>query len=202
MTKMFEMPFLSAWLRAPLQTGALFPSSVKLAEAMAAQVDPKLGRVVELGAGTGAVTRALIARGVKPEQLVLIEKDLALCGEIARRFPEIFVLNGDAGRLRQLLRINRMRQPASAIVSSLPLLSMAPPQRLRVLVEMFTSLGPNGVMVQYTYSPRPPIAGPLADALGVSGERVAWVFSNLPPAAVWVYRIRRPTNLNNEREKS
>lgn len=182
-----HVQFLSAWLRNPIQTGALLPSGAGLAEAMASQVDPVRGRVVELGAGTGAVTRALLARGMTPQQLVVVEKDPALFGEIERRFPGIVALNGDAGRLRRLLSSADARHPGT-LVSSLPLLGMARRQRLRVLIEMFASLGAGGVLVQFTYSPLPPIGDALADALGVSGARVARVFSNLPPAAVWVYR--------------
>lgn len=186
-----NLQFLAAWLRDPLQTGALLPSGTALAEAMAAQVDPGRGRVVELGAGTGAVTHALLARGLTPEQLVVVEKDPALLGEIERRFPGIVALIGDAGRLRQLLGRAGARHPAT-LVSSLPLLGMARRQRLRVLIEMFASLGAGGVLVQFTYSPLPPIGDVLAKALGVSGTCVARVFLNLPPAAVWVYRAGRP----------
>jgi phosphatidylethanolamine/phosphatidyl-N-methylethanolamine N-methyltransferase len=185
------MQILSAWWRNPIQTGALWPSGSNLAEAMAAQVDPVRGHVVELGSGTGAVTRALLARGLTPEQLVVVEKDPALFGEIKRRFPGIVALNGDAGRLRRLLSSADARHPGT-LVSSLPLLGMARRKRLRVLIEMFASLGAGGVLVQFTYSPLPPIGDGLADALGVSGARVAQVFSNLPPAAVWVYRAGRP----------
>lgn len=48
--------FLSAWLRNPMQTGALLPSGSGLARAMAAQVVPGPGMVVELGTGTGVIT--------------------------------------------------------------------------------------------------------------------------------------------------
>lgn len=64
--------FLRAWLGAPLRTGAQLPSSRRLARAMAIAVDPALaGKIVELGPGTGAVTRALIERGVDPARLVM-----------------------------------------------------------------------------------------------------------------------------------
>lgn len=181
--------FLSAWLNDPLQTGALLPSGTRLAQAMAAQVDPGRGDVVELGVGTGAITRALLARGVPPERLILVEKNPALFHTLARSFPGVAAQLGDAARLRRLLDGAGGVRPA-ALVSSLPLLSMAPRQRLRVLLEMIASLAPDGVLVQFTYSPLPPIPETLAGALGISGSRAARVFSNLPPAAVWVYARR------------
>ena len=182
---------LSAWLRNPLQTGALLPSGSNLAQAMAAQVDPGRGMVVELGAGTGAITRALIARGVTPQQLVLVEKDPVLVGTLKRRFPEAIVLCGDAARLKGLLNRAGVARPGT-LVSSLPLLGMRSRTRTRVLSQVFGVLSLDGTLVQFTYSPLPPIPDVLAVALGVAGTRVARVFSNLPPAAVWVYRVCHP----------
>ena len=186
-----NVQFLSAWFRNPRQAGALLPSGASLAQAMAAPVDPGRGLVIELGVGTGAITRALIARGVTPEQLILVEKDPALFGEMERRFPGVVALQGDAAHLGRLLARAGAGRPGT-LVSSLPLLSMKRRQRLRVLIQMFSILEVDGVLVQFTYSPLPPIPDVLAVALGVAGTRVARVFSNLPPAAVWVYRVCHP----------
>lgn len=178
--------FLSAWLRNPLQMGAVVASSDELANAMAAQVDADSDLVIELGAGTGAVTTALLARGIAPSALVVVEKDPELARQLARRFPSPQVVTGDAARLRDLLGCSHNR-PADAVVSSLPLLSMRTLTRVRVLAQAFATLRPNGRFVQFTYSPKPPIPGPLAAALGIRGERVGRVLWNLPPAGVWVY---------------
>ena len=180
---------LSAWFRNPLQTGALLPSGSNLAQAMAAQIEPGRGMVVELGAGTGAITRALIARGLTPQQLVLVEKDPVLFSTLKRRFPEAIVLCGDAARLKGLLNRAGVGRPGT-LVSSLPLLGMRSRTRTRVLSQMFDVLGASGTLVQFTYSPLPPIPDALVSALGVLGTRVARVLWNLPPASVWVYAAR------------
>ncbi|MCG6967830.1 MAG: hypothetical protein LJE59_15130 [Chromatiaceae bacterium] len=178
--------FLSAWLRNPMQMGAVLPSSDELANAMAAQVDVGSGLTLELGPGTGAVTHALLARGLGPDQLILIEKDPVLAAELARRFPDLRVMAGDAGRLRQL--VDRTGPTiVDNVVSSLPLLSMRGITRTRVLAQVFAVMPPHGRLVQYTYSPAPPIPAALARALGVKGRRVDRVLWNLPPANVWVY---------------
>jgi phosphatidylethanolamine/phosphatidyl-N-methylethanolamine N-methyltransferase len=178
--------FLSAWLRHPLQTGALIPSSHGLSAAMARQIDPGAGLVVELGAGTGAVTMALRAAGLRSAQLVVVEKNRVLADALAQRFPMLQVMQGDAGRLRDLLRVDG--RAIGTVVSSLPLLSMRALTRTRVLAQVFEVLGPGGKLVQFTYSPRPPVPQALADGLGIRGERVERVLWNLPPASVWVYR--------------
>ena len=178
--------FLSAWLRNPLQVGAVLPSSNALARAMAARVPLGSGLTVELGAGTGAVTGALLARGVRPDHLIAVEKDIKLAAQLARRFPGLQVLAGDAAHLRPLLGIAHTAT-VDSVVSSLPLLSMRTFTRTRILAEIVEVLVPDGCLVQFTYSPKPPIPASLAEALGVSGERVSRVLRNVPPANVWVY---------------
>ena len=69
-----EVRFLRSWMEKPLHVGAVMPSSKVLARAMAQFVDPDAaGPIIELGPGTGAITNALIERGVDPAQLVLVE---------------------------------------------------------------------------------------------------------------------------------
>lgn len=179
--------FIGAWLRNPLQTGALWPSGPALARAMAWCVDPdRPGPVVEVGAGTGAITRELLARGLAAPQLIAIEKDPALCRILMLRFPEATVLRGDVAELAALLAAVRAGH-ADTLVSGLPLLGMTRQGRRRVLEQIAACLGPGGALVQFTYSPFQPVTRAECAALGWSGRRVAWVPWNLPPAAVWVY---------------
>src|SRR5271170_2896218 len=68
--------FIFAAMRSPFKIGSFLPSSRGLARAMASGVDvSRPGAVVELGAGTGVVTHALLKIGVAPENLVVIERD-------------------------------------------------------------------------------------------------------------------------------
>lgn len=178
--------FWSAWLRNPRQMGAVLPSSDGLASAMAGQVPPDSGLLLELGAGTGAITRALLAGRIDPGRMIVVEKDSRLADQLMRDFPGVRVLAGDATRLRSLLGLAHAGK-VDCVVSSLPLLSMRAFMRTRVLAEIFTVLGPGGRLIQFTYSPRPPIPQSLAEGLGIRGQRVARVLRNLPPASVWVY---------------
>ncbi len=180
--------FITAWFRNPLQTGALLPSGQPLARAMAGHAElHRAGPVVELGAGTGAITRALLARGLAPRRLVVIEKDPALCRILVSRFPEVTALRGDVAELTALLAEAGVNWPGT-VVSSLPLVGMTRQSRQRVLEQVFACLDPGGAFVQFTYSPLAPIPRAQRTALGLRGRRVALVPWNLPPAAVWVYR--------------
>ena len=85
--------FMGQWARAPRSVGALCPSGVHLARRMAAMLPPGDGLVVELGAGTGAVTRALRAC-VAPERLLVLERLPAFCRVLRNRFPELTVIRG------------------------------------------------------------------------------------------------------------
>lgn len=186
--------FLGAWLRNPAQTGALLPSGRALARAMAAQVNlDQPGPVVELGAGTGAITQALLARGLAPQRLVLIERDPTLCRLLRLRFPRLTVLHGDAAGLAEILDAAGLARPGT-LVSGLPLLSMGRGRRQLVLARIVACLDSGGKLVQFTYSPLPPISSALAHSLGVQGTRTALVAMNLPPAAVWTY-TRQPDAL-------
>ncbi|MCG7940095.1 MAG: methyltransferase [Candidatus Thiodiazotropha lotti] len=187
--------FISAWIRNPRQVGALLPSSECLAQAMAAQVSSMDGLTIELGAGTGAVTSALLGRGINPKCLVVVEKDQILAEKLISQFPSLSILAGDASRLQQLLKQNDLGL-AENVVSSLPLLNMRMHTRIRVLTTIFNSLSHDGKLIQYTYSPAPPIPKQLARSMQVVGFRIDRILWNFPPAHVWVYRRFR-TLLNN-----
>lgn len=181
-----NQPFVAQWLRNPRAVGAVAPSGPLLASAMAAQVVPDSGLVVELGAGTGVITTALLRRGVAPEQLVVIENSVAMAHDLVRMFPAVTVLQANAARLSAALR-HRNFTTAATLVSSLPLLSLPSWQRHRILKEIVSVLPLGGRLIQFTYSPLAPIPVTLANRLGLEGNRVRRVALNLPPAAVWVY---------------
>jgi phosphatidylethanolamine/phosphatidyl-N-methylethanolamine N-methyltransferase len=182
-----EVHFLRSWIEKPLTTGAVMPSSKVLARTMAAYVDPKsTGPVVELGPGTGAVTQALVERGVDPARLVLVEFNPTFCRMLRARYPAATVVQGDAYRLRHLLETT-LREPADAIVSGLPLVTKPMRTRVRLISEAMTVLRPGAPFVQFTYAMVPPIPKGLS---GIRAEASPLIWLNLPPARVWIYRGR------------
>lgn len=180
--------FLASWLRNPKRMGAAVPSSAFLARAIAAQIDPRMaGTVVELGGGTGAVTRALLQRGLPPERLLVIERDRNLQRLLADRFPQVQVLQGDALHLTSLLRELGV-SAVSTVVSGLPLLAMPVATRRSILQQGFGAMERNGVFIQFTYAPFSPISDQILRALGLRSDVAARVLRNIPPATVWCYR--------------
>jgi phosphatidylethanolamine/phosphatidyl-N-methylethanolamine N-methyltransferase len=176
--------FLKRWLNDPLRIGAIAPSSRELADAMARLV-PADSRepVIELGAGTGVITQALLDAGIAPERLIVVERDEALHALLVGRFPGLRILSGDAADLPALLAplgITRV----GAIVSGLPLLAMRESTRDRVIEASFALLAPNAPFIQFTYGLTSPIA---RRRLGIRGEVKRRILNNLPPASIWLY---------------
>ena len=165
--------------------GAVMPSGRLLARTMAQYVDiDSDDPVIELGPGTGAITSALLRRGVDQKRLVLVEYNSGFCALLRDRYPQAKVVHGDAYTLRDTLW-NVLGKPAAAVVSGLPLVTKPMVTRLKLIRDAFAALAPGAPFVQFTYSVAPPIPKSLP---GVSTEASERIWMNLPPARVWVYR--------------
>ena len=180
-----EVRFLRSWIEKPLHVGAVMPSGRLLARTMAKYVDIKRdGPVVELGPGTGAITSALVERGVDQKRLVLVEYNPGFCALLRDRYPQATIVQGDAYTLRDTLW-KLLAAPAAAVVSGLPLVTKPMLTRLRLVREAFALLAPGAPFIQFTYAVVPPIPKSLP---GVATEASERIWMNLPPARVWVYR--------------
>jgi phosphatidylethanolamine/phosphatidyl-N-methylethanolamine N-methyltransferase len=179
-----QLQFLKGLIARPKNVGAIAPSSPALAKAIARQIDlPIDGAVLELGPGTGVVTEAIIKRGIAPERITTIEYDPDFVAMVAKRFPKVRVVQGDAFDFIRTLGLKDDDRFA-AIISGLPLLNH-PPARRQVLIESaLARLKPGAPYIQFSYGMNPPIPAPA----GTTVKRAALVLLNLPPARVWVYR--------------
>jgi phosphatidylethanolamine/phosphatidyl-N-methylethanolamine N-methyltransferase len=181
-----EVRFIRSWLEKPLETGAVAPSGKFLARTMARYVDPDVtGPVVELGPGTGPVTEALVAQGVDPSRLVLVEHNSMFCRLLRTRYPAATIVQGDAYSLKRAIGKVIPRQAAAAVVSGLPIVTKAVRTRLRLVNEALSFLSPGAPFIQFTYAVAPPLPRLIAGVRAEASERI-WL--NLPPARVWIYR--------------
>ena len=178
--------FWRQYIISPLSIGAFVPSSARLAKRMVRELNPGAGLVLELGPGTGVFSRALLQHGVKPNQLMLIETNAHFAAHLERSIPGATVVADDAGALPRILQ-SHGHTTLAHIISGLPFRSLKPLQRQQITAAIGQVLQPGGVLVQFTYSLRPPIAPVDAKAAGLFGIRKALVVSNLPPAFVWRY---------------
>ncbi len=181
--------FFSSWLRAPLKVASIVPSSRQLGAAIARQIDPaRPGWVVELGAGTGPVTEQLLARGIQPKRLFVLERDPVLVRFLRERYPEPVLVEGDASRLPELLSHYGVNQ-VQAVVCGIPLLSIPKAAATAIVANALKVLEPDGQLFQYTYSLFSPL--PYRD-FGLAVRRVRRILINVPPAAVWNYGFADP----------
>lgn len=142
--------------------------------------------VLELGAGTGVVTEALLHRGIAPQRLVALERSAPLADLLRARFPDIRVICGDAADLRLLLRHGQRGQATSGptqIVSSLPLRIFSPDKVHGILREIAGVTRPAGRWIQYTYA-----LGQREVPVGFTRLRTAFVWRNFPPARIDVFQ--------------
>jgi phosphatidylethanolamine/phosphatidyl-N-methylethanolamine N-methyltransferase len=177
--------FLGQMLRRPHQVVALAPSSGSLCAEMVAELIPTGGPIIELGAGTGTITRAILDRGIAPTTLHSIEINPDFCSVLRARHPALNVYDISAGDVGQL-GLARVQ----AVISGLPLLSMPLAVQHDILVGSFAQLAPGGSFVQFTYGPQPPVARALREALGLSWRVSDRIWRNIPPARV--YRFFKP----------
>ena len=173
--------FLRTWIRSPRTVGMICPSGPPLARCMASYA-PRDGLVVELGAGTGTVTRRLLDAGVSPCNLIALDQSPDMADLLRSRFPRITVMEADARSLTGLLPEGRK---ADCIVSSLPLLSLNRLVRIQIVHAMTGALREGGLLIQYTYSWRRANAF-LTEGFHCIGSRQVW--GNVPPARVFLFR--------------
>jgi phosphatidylethanolamine/phosphatidyl-N-methylethanolamine N-methyltransferase len=177
--------FFKSWIRNPLAMGAFAPSGRSLAKLMAKGVEPG-ARVLELGAGTGTVTEALLAKGVHAADLYVVERDPQLVEILERRFPRCHVICADALTLAERFAAG---PSFDFVISGLPLVLFSADNRMRVLQQAFDLLKPSGRFHQFTYAGRCPIDRQLRSALHAESVLMGIAAINLPPA--FVYRLTR-----------
>jgi phospholipid N-methyltransferase len=191
--------FFRQWLKNPIAMSAISPSSAKLARQMVAELADDTRRVIELGAGTGVFTRALIARGIHADDLMVLELNAELHAHLQELFPAVHVQHGDARELVRLAAECGFTQGgvADAVISGLGMLSMPREVQHDILAAAFECLQPEGRFIQFTYGPATPIANGVLESLGLHARRGAFVWRNLPPATVFVFTRNRSEQVSS-----
>ncbi len=176
--------FLLRALRNPRQLGAIAPSSRHLGALLArhAAVDDH-SPIVELGGGSGSLTRAMIKSGIAPERIYVIELEPTLATYLKTALPNVNVIHGNATDLRKILPPEVLGK-VHRVVSGLPMINMPEAVRGEILESCFDIMAPGGAYLQYTYSLRSSINDKV---YGLTKKRLGTIFLNIPPATVWQY---------------
>lgn len=189
-------PFLAAAIRSPRDVGTLIPSGPRLASRLAAVVPREPAQrapvVVEVGAGDGAVTRAIVARAPAEALIIAVEKDAALADRLRVRLPGVQVVADDAATLPEILAAHGA-DGADVIVSVLPWTLFGEVRQRYLLGVLAAALRPDGVFTAAAYSlgywtpAAKRFRGELDRAFGeVLPTRTVW--RHVPPAMSYVCR--------------
>jgi phosphatidylethanolamine/phosphatidyl-N-methylethanolamine N-methyltransferase len=173
-----SLNFFKHWLAAPMTVGSVMPSSRYLADAVADGVEG-FDAIIEVGAGTGSITKSLIQRHPSAT-LMLFELGDRLAVELSRKFPHAHVVSGSFHENVSLLQ----NLPAkTVIVSGLPMQSLSPHIKAPTIARFAELLLANKArrLVQFTYLPKIPFTAPP----GLCWRRIKTVWRNVPPANIW-----------------
>ena len=177
------MLFFRRWMAHPLRMGSIIPSSAALCARVVRQAWPKEGEVVlELGSGTGVVARALLAAGLSPDRLVVVEIEPDMVDMLRETLPGVTVIQGDAREAARLLPA-RFQGRVGSVICGIPLVLLPVPEQRR-FIDAMDAVAPGRGFIHFSYcvtSPLPYKTHKLA------AKREEWTPLNFPPASVWRY---------------
>lgn len=180
-----DLRFIKGWLKKPGDVGSITPTGKVVAGHMAGLI-PINDRhpILELGPGTGVITRAILERGIRPERLISIESGLDFYRHLTKTYPNVNFVFSDALEIDTALQDFADIQ-FSGVVGAIPLLNLPMQQRIDLISDYLNRVADNGPFVQICYGTRPPVE---AIPGRFTVEKSARIYRNIPPAAVWVYR--------------
>jgi phosphatidylethanolamine/phosphatidyl-N-methylethanolamine N-methyltransferase len=159
-------------------TGAIAPSSKSLSSALASMARGA-DQILELGAGTGAVSQELF-KLFPSRSIQAVELQSRLATELKRKYPALNIIEGTAAAALDTYR----RDGVTAVVSSLPFRSLPTTVRIQTVQSIcqYLNESPGSRFIQFTHGLRQPFEV----SSGFRWMRVKWIVSNLPPACIWL----------------
>lgn len=180
-----ELKFFKGWIDKPRAVGAIIPTSSVTARRMASVIDARSGLpVLEVGPGTGVITKAILGRGVKPSDLYAVEYSSEFVSHLRRNYPGVNVIEGDGFNLDKTLGDKR-DVVFDCVVSGVPLLNFPVERRVAYLDSLLKRIPTGRPVVQLTYGPKSPIPPGHGD---YTVEHFHFILRNIPPTQLWLYR--------------
>lgn len=184
-----ELKFFKGWIDKPKAVGSIIPTSSVTARRMASVIDTKAGLpVLEVGPGTGVITKAILKHGVKPANLYAVEYSHDFVAHLKRNYPGVNVIEGDAFDLDKTLG-EKADLTFDSVVSGVPLLNFPVAARVKYVESLLDRIPQGRPIVQLTYGPKSPVPPGLGD---YTVERFDFIIRNIPPTTLWIYRRGKP----------
>lgn len=180
-----ELKFFKGWIDKPKAVGSIIPTSSVTARKMASIIDPNSGLpALEVGPGTGVITKAILKRGVKPANLYTVEYSHDFVLHLRRNYPGVNVIEGDAFDLDGTLG-DKAGMVFDSVVSGVPLLNFPVATRVKYIESLLDRIPSGRPIVQLTYGPKSPVPPGLGD---YTVEKFDFIIRNIPPTILWIYR--------------
>lgn len=172
------------FVRSPQQIGTIIPSSRFLARKMIDCVSAKTAScIVELGAGTGAITSEMLRQAGPQTRVLIIDVNadaVRLLRERLSQSENVEIIHADARQLEKILD-ERGIHGVEAIVSSLPFASLSNKMTEEILATAARVLKAGGHFVAFQYTTV--LSGKFADFFEIRAKKLE--FRNIPPAIVY-----------------
>ena len=175
--------FFRRWMANPLQMGSIVPSSDALSHRIVRHTRRAPDEaILELGAGTGVISRALLRAGIPAERLIVVEIVPDMAAYLRATLPGVQVIEGDARRLADLVP-HHWHGRVGSVVCGIPLV-LLPLAEQRRFIDAIEAVAPGRGFLHYSYCVTSPLP---CRKHALAARREAWTPLNFPPASVWRY---------------
>lgn len=182
-----NIEFLQAFFKNPLKVGSIAPSSPELAQKMVEGINPDEENIVlELGVGTGAITKFLQQIVSGGDSYLGIELDRSLVKSLKVNFPQMRFIRGNACETFALHQKSKLGK-VGFIISCLPFVSIPNDVGEEILreIDKFMELGCTFRTFQYAHGFYFPSAIKLREHMRMrygKAQKSQLVMKNVPPA--------------------
>ena len=167
------------FVRNPKNTGSIISSSQFLVQEMISHISPE-GTVIELGAGSGVITRKL-ATVQSVDTIYAYENNSIFYKSLTKINKTICV--SDLFTMKE----RHQHQKVKTIISSIPFVNFSTDTRTKALHDISAVLDHGGKLIQYTYLNRCPFGAENLHNNKLILTKIKKVWLNIPPATVFVY---------------
>ncbi len=182
-----NIQFLQAFLKNPAKVGAITPSSPELAQKMLKGIEPDAGNIIlELGVGTGAITKYLQDILPNEKSYLGIELDRSMVKSLRKNYPELKIVCGNATETFSIHQKSGLGK-VGFVICCLPFVSLPNEVGERILLEIdkFMQQGCTFCTFQYAHGYYFPSAIKLREFMRNrygKAQRSRLVVKNVPPA--------------------
>lgn len=182
-----NIQFLRAFLKNPAKVGAIAPSSPELAQTMVSGLKPDKDNIIlELGVGTGAITKHIAPILPDKESYLGLELDEKLYHALRLGYPDLNIVQGNACEAYKIHKESGLGK-VKYLVCCLPFVSLPKTvaEEIYRQIDMFMDDGCTLRLFQYAHGYYLPPALKLRERMRTrygKSRRSPLVLKNVPPA--------------------